>query len=497
MQFKLATRLPGNDKNACQLIFLFADGKLKGSARKIDTQSDGAIKKLYETCDFRAKIAETTLLHGVGESAASRVLLIGLGERKSADAASWRQASAAAAKALLATPSSSAFSDCLSTVSIEGFEAARMAEQLARDIGNAGYVFSLHSTQKKHEVPSLSCVTFTSPKSSMGVVNQALERGFATSNGMALAKDLGNLAPNICTPDYLADAALDLEQHYQNLSTNIVDEDEMESLGMGALLAVSRGSRQPGKLIIMNYQGKKRAGSPVVLIGKGVTFDTGGISIKSSEGMDEMKYDMCGAASVFGAMQTVAELQLNVNVIGIVAAAENMPDGNACKPGDVVTSMSGQTIEILNTDAEGRLVLCDALTYAEQFNPAAVIDMATLTGACVVALGKVSSAVMGNSQETIDALLLASEQSGDRCWSLPLWDEYQSQLDSNFADMANIGGRAAGAITAGCFLSRFAKRFDWAHLDIAGIAWNSGKDKGATGRPVPLIMQYLFNRQPS
>jgi leucyl aminopeptidase len=278
------------------------------------------------------------------------------------------------------------------------------------------------------------------------------------------------------------------------MTTTIIDEEKMESLGMGAFLAVSRGSQQPGKLIVMEHQGHRKAGKPIVLVGKGVTFDTGGISIKNSEGMDEMKYDMCGAASVFGAMHAIALLKLPLNIIGIVAAAENMPDGNACRPGDVVTSLSGQTIEILNTDAEGRLVLCDALTYAERFKPDTVIDMATLTGACVTALGHVASAVMGNDQNTIDALLTAGEQTGDRCWSLPLWDEYQPQLDSNFADMANIGGRPAGAITAACFLSRFARQFNWAHLDIAGTAWNSGKEKGATGRPVPLLMQFLFNQ---
>jgi len=322
----------------------------------------------------------------------------------------------------------------------------------------------------------------------------AANRAVATAHGMATTKDLGNLAPNVCTPTYLASEARKLATGHDKLKTKIIDEAQMAKLGMGAFLSVTRGSRQPAKLICMEYRGGKASDKPVVFVGKGVTFDTGGISIKPSATMDEMKYDMCGAASVFGVMHAVCELKLKCNVIGVVAAAENMPDGDASRPGDVVTSMSGQTIEILNTDAEGRLVLCDTLTYVQRYKPAVVIDIATLTGSAIVALGHISSAMLSNDQPLADALLEASQSCGDLTWQLPLWEDYQSQLDSNFADMANIGGRPAGTVTAACFLARYAEDYRWAHLDIAGIAWLSGKAKGATGRPVPLLMQYLFEQ---
>jgi leucyl aminopeptidase len=316
------------------------------------------------------------------------------------------------------------------------------------------------------------------------------------ADGISLARDLGNLAPNICTPTYLAEQAMDMAKTYK-LKVTVLEQKDMENLGMGALLAVARGSRQPPKLIALEYWGGAKKGKPIVLVGKGVTFDTGGISLKPAAEMDEMKYDMCGAASVLGTIHAVAKMGLPVNVVGIIPATENMPGGNATKPGDVVTSMSGQTIEILNTDAEGRLILCDALAYIERYEPEAVIDIATLTGACVIALGHVASGLLSNDDELARELLDASERAVDRAWRLPLFDEYQEQLKSNFADMANIGGRAAGTITAACFLSRFTKKYRWAHLDIAGTAWKSGKEKGATGRPVPLLTQFLISRTTS
>jgi leucyl aminopeptidase len=267
----------------------------------------------------------------------------------------------------------------------------------------------------------------------------------------------------------------------------------MERLKMGALLAVAQGSRQPPKFIVVHYFGGQKDDKPVALVGKGITFDSGGISIKPSDKMDEMKFDMSGAAAVLGTIKAVAELALPINLVGIIPATENMPDGNAIKPGDIVTSLSGQTIEILNTDAEGRLILCDALTYAERFEPVVTIDMATLTGACVVALGKHPSGLFSNDQKLANDLIEAGNKSGDRVWELPLWEEYQDQLKSNFADMSNVGGREAGSITAACFLSRYTKKFRWAHLDIAGTAWLGGDKKGATGRPVSLLVQYLLN----
>jgi leucyl aminopeptidase len=312
---------------------------------------------------------------------------------------------------------------------------------------------------------------------------------------MAVTRDLGNMPPNICHPTYLGEQAKAMGKANKGLKVEVLDEKDIEKLGMGSFLAVGQGSAQPPRLIVMQYSNGKKSEKPYVLVGKGITFDTGGISLKPGLGMDEMKFDMCGAASVFGTLNAVLELQLPINLVCIVAAAENMPSGNATRPGDIVKTMSGQTVEILNTDAEGRLVLCDALTYAERFKPQAVIDIATLTGACVVALGGHTSGLMGNSDALITQVLEAGKRADDRAWQLPLFDEYQEQLDSPFADIANIGGPKAGTITAACFLSRFAKAYEWAHLDIAGTAWLSGgKDKGATGRPVPLLTQYLIDR---
>ncbi|MGI9295733.1 MAG: leucyl aminopeptidase, partial [Pseudomonadales bacterium] len=308
------------------------------------------------------------------------------------------------------------------------------------------------------------------------------------------ARELGNLPANICTPSYLASKARQLATQHEKLKTRIINEKQMQSLGMGALLSVSAGSREPAKLVIMEHQLGPKNQANVVLVGKGITFDTGGISLKPGAGMDEMKFDMCGAATVLGVMTTVAKLQLPINLVGMLSCAENMPGGKATKPGDIVTSMSGQTIEILNTDAEGRLVLCDALTYAQRYKPAAVIDIATLTGAIIVALGKEANGLFSNDDKLANELLQAAQRSGDRAWRMPIWEEYDRLLKSNFADLANVGGREAGSVTAACFLKKFADQFPWVHLDIAGTAWHSGGQKGATGRPVPLLMDYLLAR---
>ena len=324
--------------------------------------------------------------------------------------------------------------------------------------------------------------------------NKAIREGQAIAQGVNLAKDLANLPSNHCTPAYLAEQAKGLQKTYTSIKVKVLDEAQMKKLGMGALLAVARGSREPPKLIILEYKGAEPDKRPIALVGKGVTFDSGGISIKLAASMDEMKFDMSGAASVLGTLAALAELALPLNVVGIIPSTENMPGGNAVKPGDIVKSLSGQTIEILNTDAEGRLILGDALTYAERYKPAVVIDIATLTGACVVALGQHASGLFSNHEPLGEALLAAGKKSGDRAWRLPLWEEYQKQLDSSFADMANIGGREAGAITGACFISRFTKRFKWAHLDIAGTAYRTGNKKGATGRPVPLMVQYLLDQ---
>jgi leucyl aminopeptidase len=320
-----------------------------------------------------------------------------------------------------------------------------------------------------------------------------LTQGEAIANGANLMKDLANLPSNICTPSYLADQARELAKEH-NLGVEVLERADMEKLGMHTLLSVAKGSHEPPKFIVLKYAGGNASEKPIVLVGKGITFDTGGISLKPGLEMDEMKFDMSGAASVLGTMKAVATMKLPLNVIAAIPATENMPGGGATKPGDVITSMSGQTVEILNTDAEGRLILCDALTYVERFEPACVIDVATLTGACVIALGHVATGLLANTDSLARELLDAGQEAYDRAWQLPLWEDYQDLLQSNFADMGNIGGRAGGTITAACFLSRFTKKFDWAHLDIAGTAYRSGKEKGSTGRPVPLLAHFLMAR---
>lgn len=324
-------------------------------------------------------------------------------------------------------------------------------------------------------------------------IKDAVAQGIAMVEGMNLAKDLGNLPPNICTPTYLGKAAQGLAKK-ANLKVEVLGLKQIEALGMGSFLSVAQGSDTPPQFIVMRHQGGKTNEAPIVLVGKGITFDTGGISLKPGEAMDEMKYDMCGAASVIGTMYAAALMKLKKNVIGVVPTCENMPSGRATRPGDIVKSMSGQTIEVLNTDAEGRLILCDALTYVERFKPKAVIDVATLTGACIIALGHVHSGLFSDDEGLVNALTKAGKASLDTVWRLPLDAAYHEQLKSNFADVANIGGRPAGSVTAACFLSRFTEKYKWAHLDIAGTAWKSGAAKGSTGRPVPLLLNYLLEQ---
>jgi leucyl aminopeptidase len=353
----------------------------------------------------------------------------------------------------------------------------------------AFYRFDEMKTQKNPPLPALAHVVL--PLSGNAQLEQALAESVATAEGAALARTLGNLPPNICTPAYLADEAKKLARQYK-LGIEVLERADMEKLGMGALLAVARASHLPPKFIVLRYNGGAKGRKPVVLVGKGITFDTGGISIKPAADMDEMKFDMSGAGSVLGAIRALAGMKAPVNVVGIVPTCENMPGGHATRPGDIVTSMSGQTVEILNTDAEGRLILCDALTYAARFDPAAVVDIATLTGACVVALGHVASGLFANDQKLADELRDAADDAWDRVWQMPLWDDYQEQLRSNFADFANIGGRPGGAITAACYLSRFTRKLRWAHLDVAGTAWKSGREKGSTARPVPLLVRFVL-----
>jgi len=459
-----------------------SEAALPQSTSWVDENTAGLISQLRESKVFSGKLAETLLLPVASQDYAQAVLLVGMGKDDVLSGASARKVMAAVAAKLKTLPYVSvAFAGAALT--IKDHSPAQVLSLTSQWLHEGFYQFT--GFKQDDQVLTLENILFE------GNDQTALDIGVATAAGSAVARRLGDLPGNVCTPSYLASKAQTLGDDY-GIDVELVDESRMSELGMDCLLSVGRGSDQPSYLIVMSYKGGNEGEAPHVILGKGITFDTGGISLKPGPGMDEMKYDMCGAASVFGAMKAICELKPKVNFTAVVAAAENMPNGNASKPGDIVKTMSGQTVEILNTDAEGRLVLCDALTYIEKFEPKSVIDVATLTGACVVALGGVNSAMYSNNDELHDDLRLASKVSADKIWPMPLDDEYQQQLDSNFADIANIGGKEAGSVTAACFLSRFTKSYPWAHLDIAGTAWTGGAKKGASGRPVALLTQYLL-----
>ena len=480
-------------KTATLVVAVGENGALGSVASKIDSLSGGALSAALKRGDLTGKQGQTLLLAGLPNLKAERVLLVGVGADDDRGDRPWRKLAAAILNVLKGLGGADAVL-ALDEISVKGRDAYGKTRLLAESLLDGGYVFDRFKS-KKAEPRALKKITLLAAKVGQADAERAVAHAAAIASGMSFTRDLGNLPPNLCHPTFLGEAAKSLSKAHKNLKVEIHDEKKIKELGMGSFLAVAQGSAQPPRLIVLNYQGAKKSDQPYVLVGKGITFDTGGISIKPAAGMDEMKYDMCGAASVFGTLRAVLELELPINLVCIMACAENMPSGTATRPGDIVETMSGQTVEILNTDAEGRLVLCDALTYAERFKPQAVIDIATLTGACVVALGGHTSGLLGNNDELIGQLLSAGKQADDRAWQLPLFDEYQEQLDSPFADIANIGGPKGGTITAACFLSRFAKKYNWAHLDIAGTAWVSGgKEKGATGRPVPLLTQYLLDR---
>lgn len=483
-------------RGACVVVGVFEEHKLTTAAEAIDKIADGYISGILRKGDMQGKAGSTLMLHNVPNTVCDRVLLVGLGKEPELGDKAYRDAVRGTFKTLHETGAADV-TLFLNEVAVKNRDIAWKISQTAIVAIESTYRFDRLKSKVEDTKPHLGKVTLGATGSDSAVElaagEEALQQGLAIAEGMNVAKDLGNLAPNICTPTYLAEQAASIAKTHK-LTATVLEQKDMEKLGMGALLAVARGSRQPAKLIALEYWGRGKKEKPIVLVGKGVTFDTGGISLKPAAEMDEMKYDMCGAASVLGTITAIAKMGLSVNVIGIIPTTENMPGGNATKPGDVVTSMSGQTVEILNTDAEGRLILCDALTYTERYEPEAVIDIATLTGSCVIALGHVASGLLSNDEELTEELLSASERTGDHAWRLPLWDEYQEQLKSNFADMGNIGGRAGGTITAACFLSRFTGKYRWAHLDVAGTAWKSGKEKGATGRPVPLLTQFLIGR---
>ena len=495
MEFSIKNGNPEKQTSDCVIVGVFEGDKLTDAAHHIDGASHKMITNVLKSGDMEGKLSTSLILHNLADIAAARVMLVGLGKQKEFSEKHYRQAVRAAIKALPKGVVSACF--FFSEIAIKQSDTQTSSThtkvaQLVEVALDATYQVNAIK-QKKAEPQSLTKITIIVEKTDNAEAEAGLKHGLAIGAGVNLAKDLGNLPPNICTPTYLGKQAKELAKTY-GFKVEVLEQKEIEKLGMGSFLGVAQGSVEPPRFIVLQHLKGKKSEKPTVLVGKGITFDTGGISLKPGGDMDEMKYDMCGAASVLGTFMAIGEMDLAINAVGLIATCENMPDAGAIKPGDILTSMSGLTIEVLNTDAEGRLILCDALTYAERFEPSAVVDIATLTGACVIALGHHPSGLFSNKDALAAELLAAGEAAHDRAWHMPLWEEFQSQLDSNFADMANIGGRAGGSITAACFLSRFTKKYDWAHLDIAGTAWKSGKEKGGTGRPVPLLTTFLVNR---
>jgi len=489
MQFSIKTTAAEKTRTGCAIVAVAA-GRLAGAAVPIDALCAGALAAALKRGDLPAKAGATLLIAGAG--AIERVLLVSAGDGASVTPRGFIDMSRSALRALQTTGAKDAVS-WLDDVEVKDRDAAwkvRTQAVLARELN---YRFDQTKSKPDPTPRGPSTLAFGAVKASSAALSNALKVAQALSDGTDLARDLGNLPPNLCTPSYLADTARKLGKEF-GLKVDVLERKQMEALKMGALLAVAQGSDQPPKLIVIRYEGANPKQKPVVLVGKGITFDTGGISLKPAGEMDEMKFDMCGAASVLGTVRAIAALRSKVNLICVIPTCENMPSGKATRPGDVVTTMSGQTVEILNTDAEGRLILCDALTYVERFKPAVVVDIATLTGACVVALGHHLSGLFSPNDTLADELLGCGQEAADPCWRMPMTEEYQEGLRSNFADMANVGGRPGGAITAACFLSRYTKAYDWAHLDIAGTAWKSGAAKGSNGRPVPLLTQFVLGR---
>lgn len=495
MKLAVKTATPDTQKAHCAVIGVFAGRTLPEPLKRVDQAMGGELKKRLTRGDISGVKNRITTLYQPDGLACERLIVAGFGKRNKLELADYRAACRNVANALASSGCRDAYL-WLPEVEVPKADIEQTSRQVAEALLSAWYRFDELKSQPAADKSPKRVTLCVSDKRKLSKARRGMQVGQAIGNGTHAARRLADLPGNICTPRYLASEARKLQRSHK-LKVNVLDEKEMKRLGMGALLSVARGSREPPRLITLEYKGGKQSDAPVALVGKGLTFDAGGISIKPAANMDEMKYDMCGGTSVIGAMIAASELKLPINVVGVIPSSENLPDGNANKPGDIVSTMSGKTVEILNTDAEGRLILCDALTYTARYKPDVVIDIATLTGAVIVALGHHASGLMANNQKLADQLIEAGERSLDRVWQLPLWNEYQSSLDSNFADMANIGGRSAGTVTAACFLSRFTSDFKWAHLDIAGTAWNSGgKDKGATGRVVALLSQYLLDRSP-
>jgi leucyl aminopeptidase len=494
MEFYVSTQAASRQRTDCAIVGVYDKGVLSAAAEELDRRIGGRIARAVKRGDVRGKAGDALLLSDLTSAPCERVLVLGLGGRNAFKRKQYRRALASALALLAKTGARDAVS-YLGLEPIADADAYTLARTAVEAVANTQYRIPDHKTSNKRAKPTLTKVGIAvADRGARSSAERGITHGQGIVAGMALMRDLANQPASVCTPAYLVKAAKALAREHRKIRARALNEAECRRLKMGSFLSVTAGSHEPAYMIVLEYYGAARSDAPTALIGKGVTFDTGGISLKPPAGMDEMKFDMSGAASVLGTFKAVAELDLPINLVGVVPACENMPSGQATKPGDIVTSMSGQTIEVLNTDAEGRLILCDAITYARRFKPAAVIDIATLTGACVVALGNHLSGLFSNDEELARALEEAGKRADDRAWPMPMGEEYTEALKSNFADFANIGGREGGAITAACFLGKFTDGLKWAHLDIAGTAYLSGASKGSTGRPVPLLVDYLINQ---
>ena len=494
MEFMAIVDAKAQHAAGCAVVGIYENAELGIAARQLDRHLNGYIAKICANGDFAAKLADTLMLPLPADSAVQRVLLIGLGSRTGFARKQYRKALHAGAQALAKTGAADA-AVYLAMEPVADLDVQYRARFVAEVFAAQAYKIPDLKTAPKPKARRLKSVAVAvADARAAKAATEGLRIGGAVGGAVAFARDLANLPPNVCTPTHLGNRALQLAKEFSSIKAKALDESAIKALKMGAFLAVTQGSDEPPRLIVCEYRGARKDSPPICLIGKGITFDTGGISLKDPPAMDEMKFDMSGGAAVLAALRAAAELKLPLNVVAIVAACENMPGGDAVKPSDIVTSMSGQTVEILNTDAEGRLVLCDAITYSRRYKPAAVVDVATLTGACIVALGNHLSGLMSNNEELADELAAAGTRADDRAWRMPIGEEYADQLKSNFADLANVGGREGGACTAASFLWKFAKDLNWAHLDVAGTAWLSGAQKSSTGRPVPLLVDFLLHR---
>ncbi len=493
MELFATSTAPSRQRTDCAIVGVYDKGVMTDAAAELDQRIGGRLARLIKKGDLRGRSGDVVLLSDLSGGPCERILALGLGSKSGFGRKQYRRALNAAFTALAKTGARDAIS-YLSLETVSDADSYALARAAAEVAGNSAYRIPDHKTTGKRPKSTLTKFGVATDRSNRSSVERGLEHGRGIVAGMSLMRDLANQPANVCTPSYLANAAKNLAREHRSIKVRVLNEAECRQLKMGSFLSVTAGTDEPARLIVLEYNGGDRGEAPVVLVGKGVTFDTGGISLKPPPGMDEMKFDMSGAASVLGTFKALAELELPINVVGVVPACENMPSGRATKPGDVVKSMSGQTIEVLNTDAEGRLILCDAITYARRFKPDTIIDIATLTGACVIALGSHLSGLFSNDETLSEELVEAGKRSEDRAWPMPIGEEYAEGLKSNFADFANVAGREGGAITAACFLAKFTEGLRWAHLDVAGTAYQGGSQKGSTGRPVPLLVDYLINK---